>query len=86
MSFLQEVDQTKATPPSCLSDASVLLAATLRNMPDSTAAITMKEEPLLEVWANLVADWNAWEEEEDEAVFDSIEEAVALQVQLDPVL
>lgn len=64
----EEVDQTKATPPSCLSDASVLLAATLRYMPDSTAAITMKEEPLLEVWANLVADWNAWEDEEGEAV------------------
>jgi hypothetical protein len=28
----------------------------------------MKEEPLLEVWANLVADWNAWEDEEGEAV------------------
>jgi hypothetical protein len=37
-------------------------------------------EALLQVWANLVADWNAWEEEEDESVFDSIEEAVALQV------
>jgi hypothetical protein len=65
---MQEVDQTKATPPSCLSDASVLLAATLRYMPDSTAATTMKEEPLLQVWANLVADWNAWEDEEGEAV------------------
>lgn len=40
----------------------------------------MKIEALLQVWANLVADWNAWEEEEDESVFDSIEEAVALQV------
>jgi hypothetical protein len=76
----EEVDQTQATPPpSCLSDASVLLAATLRYTPDSTAATSMKVEPLLQVWANLVADWNAWEEEEDEAVFDSIEEAVALQ-------
>jgi hypothetical protein len=84
---MQEVDQTQATPPpSCLSDASVLLAATLRYTPDSTAATSMKVEPLLQVWANLVADWNAWEEEEDEAVFDSIEEAVALQVHLDPVL
>ncbi|CAM6042325.1 unnamed protein product, partial [Sphagnum compactum] len=61
-------DQTQATPPSCLSDVSVLLAATLRYMPDSTAAATMKEAPLLQVWANLVADWNAWEDEEDEAI------------------
>jgi hypothetical protein len=67
-------------PPSCLCDASVLLAAILRYTQDSTAAASMKIEALLQVWANLVADWNAWEEEEDESVFDSIEEAVALQV------
>jgi hypothetical protein len=43
----------------------------------------MKVEPLLQVWANLAANWNAWE---DEVIFDSIEEAVALQVHLDLVL
>lgn len=67
-------------PPSCLCDASVLLAAILRYTLDSTTAGSMTVEALLQVWANLVADWNAWEEEEDESVFDSIEEAVALQV------
>ena len=67
-------------PPSCLCDASVLLAAILRYTQDSTAAASMKIEALVQVWANLVADWNAWEEDEDESVFDSIEEAVALQV------
>lgn len=78
---MQEGGPPPATPPpSCLSDASVLLAAILRYTQDSTAAVSMKVEPLLQVWANLVADWNAWEEEEDESVFDSIEEAVALQV------
>lgn len=87
---MQEGGPPPATPPpSCLSDASVLLAAILRYTPDSTAAAAMKVEPLLQVWANLVAEWNAWEEEEDESVFDSIEEAVALQVRfkfLPPVL
>lgn len=58
----------------------MLLAAILRYTQDSTAAASMKIEALLQVWANLVADWNAWEEREDESVFDSIEEAVALQV------
>jgi hypothetical protein len=67
-------------PPSCLCDASVLLAAILRYTQDSTAAASMKIEELLQVWANLVTDWNSWEEQEDESVFDSIEEAVALQV------
>lgn len=78
---VQDGCSPQSTPPSsCLSDASVLLAAILRYTRDSTSAATMKIEALLHVWANLVADWNAWEEEEDESVFDSIEEAVALQV------
>jgi hypothetical protein len=48
---------------------------------ESTVAVSMKVEALLQVWANLVADWNAWKEEEDESVFGSTEEAaVALQV------
>nr|PNR26439.1 hypothetical protein PHYPA_031014 [Physcomitrium patens] len=77
---VQDGCSPQSTPPSsCLSDASVLLAAILRYTRDSTSAATMKIEALLHVWANLVADWNAWEEEEDESVFDSIEEAVALQ-------
>lgn len=58
----------------------MLLAAILRYTQDSTAAGSMKVEALLQIWANLVSDWKAWEEEEDEPVFDSIEEAVALQV------
>lgn len=78
--ILQDGCSSVPPPPSCLCDASVLLAAILRYTQDSTAAASMKIEALLQVWANLVADWNAWEEQEDESVFDSIEEAVALQV------
>jgi hypothetical protein len=69
-----------APPPSCLSDTSVLISTILRYTPDLSSAASMKVETLLQVWANLIVDWNAWEEEEDEAVFDAIEEAVALQV------
>lgn len=68
-----------APPPSCLSDTSVLISTILRYTPDLSSAASMKVETLLQVWANLIVDWNAWEEEEDEAVFDAIEEAVALQ-------
>ncbi len=69
-----------APPPSCLSDTSVLISTILRYTPDLSSAASMKVETLLQVWANLIVDWNAWEEEEDEAVFDAIGEAVALQV------
>jgi hypothetical protein len=34
------------------------------------------------VCSHLIMDWRAWEDEEDESVFDGIEEAVALQVHL----
>ncbi|KAL2650845.1 hypothetical protein R1flu_018973 [Riccia fluitans] len=67
-----------APPPSCLNDASTLLAAVLRYTNDSSAAASLKVEPLLQVWANLISEWNAWEEEEDESVFEAIEEAVLL--------
>ncbi|CAM6082528.1 unnamed protein product [Calypogeia fissa] len=67
-----------APPPSCLNDASVLLAAVLRYTPDSAVGARLKVEPLLQVWANLISEWNAWEEEEDESVFEAIEEAVLL--------
>lgn len=69
-----------APPPSCLSDASVLLATLLRYTPDESTVVNLKVEVLLHVWAHLIADWNAWVEEEDESVFDMIEEAVAFQV------
>jgi len=47
---------------------------------DEIAAANMKVEPLLGVWSHLITDWRAWEDEEDESAFDTIEEAVALQV------
>lgn len=67
-------------PPSCLSDASVLLVAVLRYTEEQSAVALLKVEPLLHVWSHLIMDWKAWEDEEDESVFDAIEEAVALQV------
>lgn len=66
-------------PPSCLSDASVLLVAILRYTEEESIVALLKVEPLLHVWSHLIMDWRAWEDEEDESVFDGIEEAVALQ-------
>ncbi|KAG0569597.1 hypothetical protein KC19_6G101400 [Ceratodon purpureus] len=76
---LQEGTLPVKPSPSCLSDASVLLAAILRHTQSLAEVVAMRIEPLLRVWANLVADWSAWEEREDESVFDSIDELIALQ-------
>lgn len=79
--FLQEEDSPQPIPPpSCLSDASVLLIAILRYTLDESTAANLEVEPLLDVWSHLIMDWKAWEDEEDESAFDAIEEAVALQV------
>lgn len=68
--------------PSCLSDASVLVAAILRYAQSAAEVQRMRIEPLLRVWANFIADWSAWGEHEDKAVFDCIDELIELQVLL----
>ena len=79
--FLQEdASPQPIPPPSCLSDTSVLLVAVLRYTEDQSTVALLKVEPLLHVWSHLIMDWKAWEDEEDESVFDAIEEAVSLQV------
>lgn len=78
--FVQEGTLPVKPPPSCLSDASVLLAAILRFAQSSAEVERMRIEPLLRVWANLVADWSAWGEHEDEFVFDCVDELIDLQV------
>ncbi len=58
----------------------MLLATILRCTPDADVTVNMSVELLLLVWANLVANWTVWADEEDEFVFDAIQEAIALQV------
>ncbi|XP_057871628.2 uncharacterized protein LOC131078011 isoform X2 [Cryptomeria japonica] len=64
-------------PPSCLNQASVLLCSVLKYINESELMTRLKVEALLQVWANLIAEWNAWDEEEDLTVFEAIEEATA---------
>jgi len=45
--------------------------------------VELKLRELLAAWASMIADWHAWEEEEDLAVFTSIQEAVNLHRQYD---
>lgn len=65
-------------PPSCLNEASVLLCLVLKYAHEPQVVTNLKVESVLQVWADLIAEWSAWEEEEDLAVFEAIEEAIAL--------
>jgi len=56
------------------------VAAILRYTQNVAEVDRMKLAPVLCVWANLVADWSAWSERDDQSVFDCIDELVALQV------
>jgi len=64
---MQEVDKTKATPPSCLSDALCFwlqpwgTCQTQQQLPPWKRSHCCK-------YGHLVADWNAWEDKEGEAV------------------
>ena len=65
--------------PSCIDDASTLLRSIMLSVTGSNAIQELKVSELLLVWADLIADWHAWEESEDMSVFDCIQEVVNLQ-------
>lgn len=65
-------------PPSCLNEASVLICLILKYANEPESVIKHKIEALLQVWADLIAEWSAWEEDEDLAVFEAIQEAIIL--------
>ncbi|KAK8954694.1 hypothetical protein KSP39_PZI001620 [Platanthera zijinensis] len=66
-------------PPSCIPDASTLLAFVMRFVTQTDEVTALKITELLAVWSTLIADWDSWEEMEDQAIFNSIREAVNLQ-------
>eukprot|EP00252_Welwitschia_mirabilis_P026873 TRINITY_DN8982_c0_g1_i1.p1 TRINITY_DN8982_c0_g1~~TRINITY_DN8982_c0_g1_i1.p1 ORF type:complete len:655 (-),score=197.07 TRINITY_DN8982_c0_g1_i1:231-2138(-) len=65
-------------PPSSLNDASVLLRLLMKYTTDQECFTRYKVQALLQVWADLIAEWKAWEEEEDIAVFEAIHQASTL--------
>ncbi|XP_073009559.1 uncharacterized protein [Typha latifolia] len=62
--------------PSCVNDASVLLGALMRFATTIDEIADLKITELVAVWSGLVADWHAWEEMEDQAIFNSIQEVI----------
>ncbi|XP_050239646.1 importin beta-like SAD2 homolog [Quercus robur] len=67
-----------SAPPSCIDDSSKLLLSIMHSVTGSNMLLEFKVSELLLVWADLIADWNAWEESEDLSVFDCIKEVVNL--------
>ncbi|GMH18258.1 hypothetical protein Nepgr_020099 [Nepenthes gracilis] len=62
-----------------IDDASTLLWFIMRSVTSHDDVQKLKVPDLLLVWADLIADWNAWEELEDLPIFDCIKEVVGLQ-------
>ncbi|KAM3312491.1 hypothetical protein ACQJBY_032415 [Aegilops geniculata] len=87
--WLLPVEQMEPTlgsalpPPSCVNDASVLLEFILRSITSMEEITHMKVFELVVVWADIIAYWDSWEEEEDQGVFNAIKEAVSFHQRFD---
>lgn len=76
--FDKDQEGAASRPPSCIDDSSTLLLSILSSVTGSNVLLELKVSELLLVWADLIADWHAWEESEDLSVFDCIKEVVNL--------
>lgn len=63
---------------SCLEYSSTLLRFIMRSITEISMLLELKVSELLVVWAELIADWDAWEEKEDLSIFECIKEVVNL--------
>jgi hypothetical protein len=78
LKFDKDQEGEASPPPSCIEDASTLLLSIMLSVTRSNLLLELKVSELLLVWADLIADWHAWEETEDLSVFDCIKEVVNL--------
>ncbi|ONK61647.1 uncharacterized protein A4U43_C08F32130 [Asparagus officinalis] len=87
--WLLQLDSMEETSSSILpassgvDDASRLLGFIMRSVKSMDKVVELKLRELLAVWASIIADWQAWEEMEDLAIFSSIQEAVNLHRRCD---
>ncbi|KAI8561936.1 hypothetical protein RHMOL_Rhmol04G0380500 [Rhododendron molle] len=65
-------------PPSCIDDSSALLRFIMQSITSSNELLKVKLSELLLVWADLIANWHAWEETEDLSIFNCIKDIVSL--------
>ncbi|XP_062143385.1 importin beta-like SAD2 homolog isoform X2 [Alnus glutinosa] len=78
LSPVHQLEGEASPPPSCIEDASTLLLSVMLSVTGSNVLLELKVSELLLVWADLIADWHAWEETEDLSVFNCIKEVVNL--------
>ncbi|CAH2053475.1 unnamed protein product [Thlaspi arvense] len=69
---------TDVPPTSCIDHLSTMLRFIVLASTNCNVVVELRLTELLVVWANLLASWNGWEESEDLAVFDCIEEVVGI--------
>ncbi|XP_019464240.1 PREDICTED: importin beta-like SAD2 homolog isoform X1 [Lupinus angustifolius] len=74
---LDQQDQ-QSPPSSCIEDLSTLLRSVMLSINGSHMIEELKLSELLSVWAEMIAEWHAWEESEDLSIFDVIKEVVTL--------
>lgn len=65
-------------PSSCIEDLSTLLRMVMLSITGNHMIQELKVLELLSVWADIIAEWHAWEESEDLSIFDCIKEVVKL--------
>ncbi|GAV71639.1 hypothetical protein CFOL_v3_15129 [Cephalotus follicularis] len=65
-------------PTSCIDNSSTLLQSIMLSVTGTKDILELKVAELLMVWADLIAEWHAWEESEDLSLFDCIKEVVSL--------
>ncbi|KAL2338903.1 hypothetical protein Fmac_013349 [Flemingia macrophylla] len=74
---LDQEDQ-QSPPSSCIEDLSTLLQSVLLSIEGNHMIYELKVSELLSVWAEVIAEWHAWEESEDLSIFEVIKEIVNL--------
>ncbi|KAJ7955304.1 Importin beta-like SAD2-like protein [Quillaja saponaria] len=71
--------ESESSPPSSsIDDLSTLLRFIVLSVTGSGHIHELKLSELLSIWADLIAEWHAWEEAEDISIFDCIKEVVSL--------
>ncbi|KAJ4721925.1 importin beta-like SAD2-like [Melia azedarach] len=76
LTHIQPLEGEASHPPSCIDDSSTLLRSIILSVSRCNVIEELRLSELLLVWADLIADWHAWEETEDLSVFDCIKEVV----------
>ncbi|XP_004508096.1 uncharacterized protein [Cicer arietinum] len=74
----QDEQDQKFPTSSCIEDLSTLLRSVMLSVDGDHMIQELKVSELLSVWAEMIAEWHAWEESEDLSIFDVIKEIVNL--------